>query len=438
MAQNLIQNTLSLLSATNRIETPFIKVTIGEFTFGVYEENNLNDVSQEGWYKKANIKYPNYVQSLSITKINGQVNQYSLKIIYPIRPGDDPNFFEKVFSSVSDSRKIVFSYGDLSAPEYIYKNEQAIITKVGTTFDLKGATIAYNVDAISSASLAYSTKRPFAEWYGKPSERIKWLLNNPNYGLKELFYGMTNSTLVDQLHLIASDDKEVELKRKDNMTSLDYLKYLVSCMIPDDQVATKNISKTFYILTIHDEAENETINNISTRVLGGPYFKISAVTKNVDKPDAYNLTIGYPSGNVITQFAIQNNENYSIYYNWQGKLSSNDYVERVNGRTGEVDRVYSPVISSGNITHSTKPEDITWWSKVTEYPISASITLKGLLRPALLMEYVRLQVLFHGKKHISSGLYIITKQVDTIDFSGYRTQLNLTKINGDPDMEVGL
>ena len=438
MAQNLIQNTLSLLASTNRIETPFIKVTIGEFTFGVWEQHKLSETSQDGWYRKANIKYPNYVQSLNITKINGQVNEYTLNLTYPIRPGDDPNFFEKVFSSVSDTRKIVFSYGDLSAPEYIYRDEQAIITKVGTTFNLKGATINYTVSAISSAFLGYSTKRPFEQWYGKPSQRIKWLLNNPDYGLKDLFYGMTNIDLVNQLQLIAGDDKEVQLQRKDNMTSLDYLKYLVSCMIPDDEVGTKNISKTFYILTIHDEAENETINNISTRVLGGPYFKVTAVTKNIDKPDAYNLTIGYPSGNIITDFGIQNNENYSIYYNWQGKLSSNDYVERVNGKTGEIDRVYSPVITSGNDTHSTKADDITWWSKVTQYPISATIKLKGLLRPALLMEYVRLNVLFHGKKHISSGLYIITKQVDTIDGSGYRTQLNLTKINGDPDMEVGL
>ena len=30
-----------------------------------------------------------------------QGNQYTLQIDYPIRPNDDPNFFEKVFSSVS-------------------------------------------------------------------------------------------------------------------------------------------------------------------------------------------------------------------------------------------------------------------------------------------------------------------------------------------------
>jgi len=48
------------------------------------------------------------------------------------------------------------------------------------------------------------------------------------------------------------------------------------------------------------------------------------------------------------------------------------------------------------------------------------------------MQYVRLNVIFPGgNKHISSGLYIVTKQVDTLSESGYKTVLSLTKIGGD-------
>ncbi|MBO7078480.1 MAG: hypothetical protein J6W64_01560 [Bacilli bacterium] len=48
------------------------------------------------------------------------------------------------------------------------------------------------------------------------------------------------------------------------------------------------------------------------------------------------------------------------------------------------------------------------------------------------MTYVRLNVIFPGgHKHISSGLYIITSQTDTVDESGYSTQLGLTRISGD-------
>jgi hypothetical protein len=46
------------------------------------------------------------------------------------------------------------------------------------------------------------------------------------------------------------------------------------------------------------------------------------------------------------------------------------------------------------------------------------------------MQYLRLNVVFPGgNKHISSGLYIVTKQVDNISESGYRTTLSLTRIS---------
>ena len=39
--------------------------------------------------------------------------------------------------------------------------------------------------------------------------------------------------------------------------------------------------------------------------------------------------------------------------------------------------------------------------------------------------------IFYGAKHISSGLYIITRQEDTIDDTGYKSVLNLVRIGGD-------
>ena len=120
MTNNLVQNSLALLSSTNRIEVPFIKVTIGSYTFGAFTKQNITETTEQGIYKKAKIEYPNYIQRLSITKINGQVNEYTLELAYPVTPADDPNFFEKVFSSVSDSRKITFSYGDMAVPDYMW------------------------------------------------------------------------------------------------------------------------------------------------------------------------------------------------------------------------------------------------------------------------------------------------------------------------------
>jgi hypothetical protein len=44
------------------------------------------------------------------------------------------------------------------------------------------------------------------------------------------------------------------------------------------------------------------------------------------------------------------------------------------------------------------------------------------------MNYLKVNVWFFGRKHISSGIYLITKQRDTINSGGYRTELTLTRI----------
>ena len=229
-------------------------------------------------------------------------------------------------------------------------------------------------------------------------------------------------TLVNQYNLIPGNDIAVNLYQKNNISILDYLTYLVNCM-SDSSTESKTKKSSVYIMTFVDDTSG---------VFDGSYFKIIQVDASKSHPEAYDLTIGYPSANVITSFDIEDNENYSIYYNYQNKLNSASYVNRIN-EVGEFEDVYCPVLSSKNDMYETRDTDKTWWTKVTEYPIKASITIKGLLRPAILMSYVRLNTFFFGKKHISSGLWIVTKQQDRIGVSTFTTTLNLTKIAGDEE-----
>jgi hypothetical protein len=81
-------------------------------------------------------------------------------------------------------------------------------------------------------------------------------------------------------------------------------------------------------------------------------------------------------------------------------------------------------------------KDTVWWTKATKYPITATITIQGLLRPATLMQYLRLNIIFPGgHEHLASGLYIVTKQIDSINSQGYTTQLTLTRIGGDNEKQ---
>jgi hypothetical protein len=164
----------SLLSSQARIQAPWIKITIGNYTFGVFSEKKAAGVDAGGFAKQFDVQYPSYVQSLNITKINGQVNQYSLQLAYPIRFGDDPNLIEKILSSVSNTRKIIFSYGDSTNPAYIYKNEEAIIIGVTQQFNLEASSIIYTIRAVSGAALAASGSFNFINTSPKkPSDEIK-------------------------------------------------------------------------------------------------------------------------------------------------------------------------------------------------------------------------------------------------------------------------
>ena len=106
-------------------------------------------------------------------------------------------------------------------------------------------------------------------------------------------------------------------------------------------------------------------------------------------------------------------------------------ARKLQNDEGKVITTYAPSLirnASGQISNC----ETTWWSLMTNFPITATLTLKGLTRPSLLMTYVKLNVWFHGgQKHISSGLYIITKQQDRIDSSGYKTTLTLLRVGED-------
>ncbi len=415
---------INLLSTTARVETPFIIVTIGNYTFGAYSKKSKNVVDISGNYTKTLTTYPNYMKSLTINKVNGAVNTYTLNMIYAITPGDDPNLLEKVFGSVSSSRAIKISYGDLSSPMFIYKEEEAIITDIKSSFNIESSTINYTLSCTSTALSLSAGTFSFSKRKAKPSDVIKEILYDTRYGLLDVFYGMRDKDKVLQKGLILSDDQEVTLEAQRSITILDYLKYLVKCMSNIKDNKNNIIKQNIYTLVIMDD---------TTGIWGGPYFKISKLGQQnqVDtSDDIYEIDVGSFSKDSVLQFSVEDNQTYSILYNYSKDIQQSDYIYRIDNN-GKIISEYSPTISNSRGLMKTTELDKNWWTNVTQYPLTVSITLKGLLRPAILMSYVKLNILFYGRKHIHSGYYIITSQTDSIDDSGYRTTLKLTRIKGD-------
>lgn len=417
----------SLLSSQARIQVPWVKVTIGDYTFGIFDEKTKSwGKNQAGFYVPFSIQYPQYIKSLEVQKINGQVNKYTLSIEYPVTQFDDPNFFEKVFSSVSRSRKIIFTYGDAETPAYVYKNEEAIITNVTQTFELQSSKITYQVKAVSSAALSTdgSITVPAPGRKVKPSDEIKKLFRS-NKSLQKTFTGMKASDLDS---LIAGDDMPVEIESKQNISAIDYINYLAGCMIPAG--SGPGLSKEIYIMTIYDDSITSSNKALSKK---GPYFKVTKVSTVMEHGDAYEIDVGINTSTIVKSFQIDKQENYSIYYEYQNLAHPENYVRRING-DGQWEDVYAPTSMARGNSFSTGASDQVWWTKATQFPINATIQVQGLLRPATLMQYVKLNVIFPGgNKHLSSGLYIVTRQVDNLGPNGYATTLGLTRIKGDMD-----
>ena len=410
-----MSTSINLLGTTSRVETPIIGVCIGNAVLGIYAKLNNDEDSY--------IINPNYLKSLDVKKINGTVNQYTLRLDYPISQSSDPNYIEKILASVADTRKISFGYGDASVPTFLYREESAIITKVKRRAVISSSVKSYTIYAISSGVLGVAGSYKFRKRHAKPSDIIKEILYEPKYGLTQVFYGMKDRSLVERLQLIRGDDVEVDIEAKSNISVLDYLAYLVDCMGPAAKAVDSlgMIKKSFYVLLFEDGVDSE---------IDGPYFRVERSDKLREKSSAYEIDIGYPSQNVVTAWEVEDDETYALLYKYSSELQPNVYQASINDN-GELVQSYSPVIGSNSPLFKVTEEERTWWTKVTQYPIKATITFKGLLRPAVLMSYVRVNILYYGKKDIDSGLYIVTSQQDVIDSNGYRTTLKLMRVGGD-------
>ena len=404
----------NLVSIPTLVQSPFIIANIGGVTFGTFSGNY-----------RTNATYPNYMESMSVTKVNGTVNTYTLNFHYQVATGQDPNLLDKIFSRATKDRRIILQYGDWMAPNYIYKEEQCIITNVTTRLNMSSSSLDYTLQCTSDAIGLNSTQFNFPARNAKPSDVILQLLSNSKYGLKDVFTGMRNKNVVLSKNLVASNDKKVQLVAQNNTTVLNYLNYLVGCMVDSKTPAEDKLSNSKYFLTINDDYNND---------LGGTYFKVSEVSADAavyNATDTYELDINYPGDNFVTEFSLNNDQSWAILYEYAGDVKQEEYTYNIRD-DGTIETLSSPSLLTSSLTNGKSAYKTQWWSYMTEFPITATLTLKGLTRPSMLMTYVKLNVWFAGgQKHISSGTYIITKQTDSITSAGYTTTLTLLRVGGD-------
>lgn len=408
----------NLLSIPTHVESPFIIVKIGDYEFG--------SISKTRSDQKSVVRYPNYLKSLSVVKINGSVNTYTIVFEYQVSVYDDPNMLDMVFSSVSNDRAISIQYGDWNAPAYIYREEKAIITNLRTQLDMNASRITYTLQCTGDAVGLSSVQFTFPPRTAKPSDVLKEMLQSDSYGLKGIFKGMQDISKVNENGWIASNDIAVSLEGKKKISPIAYMNYLVSCM--KSSVDSRN---SVYMFSIRDDYLNEH---------GGMWFEVievSSSNKAVESSssstsaDVYSIDINYPTENLVTNFSVNNDQSWALLYNYAQDIKQEEYIYKIQD-DGTLTTEYSPVQMRSGKTESISEAKATWWRKMTSFPIEATLTIKGLIRASILMSYVKLNVWFHGgNKHVASGYYIITKQQDTLDASGYKTTLTLLRVGED-------
>lgn len=383
-----------LTSFPSLVQAPYIDLSFNGIRIGGY--GNIGD------------KFPNYINSLSVSKINGKINKYTIGLNYQIRPGEDPNFIDALLSKVGYKNPLKIRYGDMENPGLLFREEHCIVTDVKHKESVSSSSISYTISALSSVSSADQSYFTFPKVKGKPSTIINQLLfgnSTVSNQLREAFPAMTSRTFINSHNLIPTTDAEVTIGGMTNVTPLTYLSHVVSCM------SNKNSS---YFLSYFDNKE-------------GAYFKISEVQKFSGSSQAglYEINIGYPDDNFITNFQLCNNFYWPLVYEYNGKIPKWDYsydskgnlVSSSNNRLSSDNKYLSPSIINDN-----------WWNSITEFPISAKVTLKGLTVPVMLMTYIRVNTLFYGQSDMASGLYVVTDQEDSVSGNGCTTTLTMLRV----------
>lgn len=389
-----------LLSSSSFVESPVIILTLNGIRIGGY--GNIGDI------------YPNYITSMTVNKINDKINQYTINLSYTVRFGENPNFIEKLLSNTGFTNKIQLTYGD-SNGNTIFRDDEAVITNVSFNESVSSKTISYTITAVSSIVGASSNISNYASTTAKPSSLIYELFysnTEQSRALLKALPGMASKTLVTSKGLIPTNDEIITTQSRINISPIAQLMYYVSGMYNKKNNST-------YVLSFMDDTNNE---------FGGAYIKISEISSTTSSTlsgNYFEVDIGYPKDNFVLNFSIDNDLYFPMVYKYNGNFARWNYEI---DRNGNIQKDKSNPLLLNNDFNRKNVVQSTWWAKVTEYPITAQLTLKGLAKPIMLSSYIKLNVLFYGASDLASGLYMVTGQTDSISGSGYTTTLSLLRI----------
>ena len=393
----------TLLSYPSMVEAPVIVL-------------NLNGVVIGGFGNSGDM-YPNYITSLTVNKFSGRINQYTINLVHQVRFGEDPNFIDKLLSRTGFTNKIQILYGDATSGE-LYRDDEAVVTDVSFNEDVASKAIHYTITALSSIMSVTSISSNYSAKTEKPSTLITDLLYSNATAAGEVLLdalpGMRDRALVLSSGLIPTTDDVVTTQALVNTSPIGALNYYVSGMT--------NENNSIFTLTYNDDTKNE---------FGGAYFKITEIGNTSTSTLAGNyfeIDVGYPGDNFVTNFVLENGVYFPLVYKYNEGFARWNYD--IDNYGNVIKSKNNPLITSNDLQRPNVVQS-QWWKRVTEYPISATLTIKGLTRAVILTSYIKVNVLFYGQTDLASGVYAVVGQSDSVSGAGCTTTLSLLRVGSD-------
>lgn len=415
---NSTVTTLRSRLASRSVYSMWIKFKVGKL--------NIDTSSQSLYGTSAN-----YMLSLENVKNgSGSANSFTISIAYVPKPGEDADFIDKELS-FSD-RKCTLQYGYDNAPDKLYTDEY-----VGQILDysveIRNGMLYYTITGYSGVVPIIENKLSFdtitvdsgeennsaasGSDKTRPSQVVKKAIEDTfkKYNIK------------DYTVKIEKDVKDLPEEKIEGVSDVTLFQYVDSVLAqardetqPD--LSTVELSdKIIYTYVINDTATDKNITIIKQNPKAKQSIKI--VFNWMDRNDS--LVIDFK-----TEFkgAILLNRDYA---NKNGeeiqKYTLDDKGDPVVVKSNVNEESYT----SGNTADKDAARESTTWARAVQHSYKATLVLQGMPCEIPIGTMIEVIPLIYGKPHHTQGTYMVTKTTDSLDTGGFRTTLELVKMNAE-------
>lgn len=404
--QSSIANVTRFLSGSKY--APYIEFSVGDFRVSTQKNNN--------YFMQLNIQYTGA----------GTANTVGLELVYVPKPGDDPNFIDKVLDgAVAYKKPCYIRYGYSGSPLLLSPLYEFIITDYKVS--LRDNMIYYSITVISSIARFKEYRTDFPIGRDKMRENtdvdgnIYYYSENVAVEVRrtfdEFFKDEGYETILDDG--VYSNANWINLKPVDNVTVFQYVDTLL------DQIEDKETDEAVYWYSFEDVANEKkiyihrTINKeeimVKDHLQSLFTFNWGGNPQEVDK-------------NALV-YSFENSFTGAVNVATIDNLYQDRYVINSAGESikiGGLEHVEVGDYAKNDITASNR----RWW-KASSWVYDAQIEIAGIPADIPIGVLITVRPLIYGKEHHTAGVYLITGASSNITSNGFTTNLKLVKYISD-------